>query len=437
MSGRKSSFVPSEDLKQRLKEAELKFGHTPAKQAARFAEIMQERKRERERREKKEQIRLDNASGHQEQVDDDGIDLVDLNAVHEEPPEPPQPSHTVVPSPLSAGNGGMDYTPPKWYTEIRSDSFAMKNMMKTKNKNDPSRQAVVALTALKECLCLCEQERNKIMLAIQHENLRNHVHKAEFLRVNKFVLKKVFILCNGLARVFAPKQGIDFPWDLKADALQLYLRWRDQNFEFDLLRGIKPAEGRGEHRNADRIDPKWPHRVSSKYYGQGELVLGQWWPTQLCMVRDGAHGVSQGGICGEKKMGAYSVVLSSGGYEDEDHGDWIWYTGTPGKDCTPTDVTTRLIESCDTIKKPVRVIRSSNLPNKHKQHRPERGFRYDGLYNVVAKQLVDQQTAMYKFKLVRCSGQYPIRSGDNAARRPTPQELDNYQKLRELGKLFE
>ncbi|KAF2259540.1 hypothetical protein CC78DRAFT_475257 [Lojkania enalia] len=241
------------------------------------------------------------------------------------------------------------------------------------------------------------------------------------------------MLDNGLTRIFAPKQPTknEFPWDLKADARQLYHRWYNEIFSVDLLRGIvlARAKNKADKRNADRIDPEWPHRVSAKYYGHGDLVMGQWWPTQLCTMRDGAHGSAQGGISGDKGKGAYSIVLSGGhNYSDEDSGEDIWYAGTEGKDFLPTENTLRMIESCDVIKEPVRVIRSHNL-DKSNPYRPKGGFRYDGLYDVVAKEVLDEEKAMYRFRLIRRGGQDPIRYEDNATRRPTQNELAEYEKL--------
>ena len=123
-------------------------------------------------------------------------------------------------------------------------------------------------------------------------------------------------------------------------------------------------------------------------------------------------------------------MLSGGNqYDDEDNGDEIWYSGTAGKDFKATENTLRMIESCDEIKEPVRVIRSSNLDRKN-VYRPVRGFRYDGLYDVVRKRLLDNEKQMYQFNLVRRSGQNPIRYEDNAARRPTRFEIAEYDKLR-------
>ncbi|KAF2680981.1 hypothetical protein K458DRAFT_310172 [Lentithecium fluviatile CBS 122367] len=331
-----------------------------------------------------------------------------------------------------------EHTPldlPDWYKNIKNTSQAMKQL--SKRPSSDQTQALIALQSMKGCMDRCEKEGvTPAQLAKLFEELRDHVHKAEILlKVDRLVVRKAKMLeeATGLPRIFAAKR-VDFPWDLKADAFQLYNRWRMQVFELDILRGIRARPG--TDRGADSIDPTWPYRVSAKFYGEGNLVLGQWWPTQLTTVRDGAHGSPQAGIFGEKGMGAYSVVLSGTGssyYNDEDNGNDIWYSGTDGQNFTPTDNTNRLIETCDTLHNPVRVLRSHNLPNSN-PYRPEVGFRYDGLYDVVEKKLVHAAKQKYKFHLVRCKGQFPIRCEDNAARRPTRFEIAEDDRLRKSGR---
>jgi hypothetical protein len=178
-------------------------------------------------------------------------------------------------------------------------------------KDPKKRQTITALSALKDCLSRCESEsssRNRQALEKAFDELRDHVHHAEFLAVDGAILVKLHLLDedNGLSKIFAPQSN--FPWDLKEDALQLYRRWADGKFEVSLLRGIVTSKAKDDNRSADRLDPKWD-TVSPKYYGQGDLVLGQWWPTQLCTVRDGAHGSSQGGKSSRVTIPSFRAVF--------------------------------------------------------------------------------------------------------------------------------
>jgi hypothetical protein len=313
---------------------------------------------------------------------------------------------------------------PKWYTEIKDSHHIMKSFAKKRP------QALGSLDSLKNCIERCEKEMKSAKLQTLYEELRDHVHKAEItLEVNAYLLKKARILDapNGLPRIF--NEEARFPADLKADSYQLYARWCNGDFSQDILRGIVTVKG--ENRGGDRIDRKYKaeHSFNAKFYGEGPFVLGQWWPTQLCTVRDGVHGTPQGGIFGDKEHGAYSIVLSGGGYKDKDEGDVIEYSGTEGKDFTPTDATLSMLRSAKSGNE-IRVIRSSNLTEKKSKYRPEVGFRYDGLYKIKSFEMVSIEKEMYRFRLERCPGQQPIRCEDNAARRPTIFEVEAYKKLK-------
>lgn len=48
------------------------------------------------------------------------------------------------------------------------------------------------------------------------------------------------------------------------------------------------------------------------------LVNGQWRPHRLCLLRDGAHGEVEAGISDQTSQGAHSIVVSAGGYADDD-----------------------------------------------------------------------------------------------------------------------
>jgi hypothetical protein len=315
---------------------------------------------------------------------------------------------------------------PTWYTSINMKGYQMEAMSK---KRPPE---LTALEALKACIKQCEDAKSTVQLDKLYDDLRDHVHKAEIrLVVTLNLIRKANMLSPdyGLPRIF--KTGIVFPCDLKADAYQLYNRWWKSDLNQDILRGIVP--NKTDNRTSDRLDDTYRKKFSTdaKYYGEGDLVLGQWWPTQLCTVRDGAHGSAQGGIYGEKERGTYSIVLSGGyAYHDVDNGDVIEYSGTPGKHSTPTENTIHLLTSA-VLGNPVRVIRSAQL-NKKNKYRPELGLRYDGLYQVRGYRNIDQETAMYRFRLERCEGQDPIRF-EGKAKRPTLYEVREYERLKDKG----
>ncbi|KAH7391133.1 hypothetical protein DE146DRAFT_156405 [Phaeosphaeria sp. MPI-PUGE-AT-0046c] len=342
----------------------------------------------------------------------------------------PQPSH--FDSSLSLFVEQRDRYPvkelPKWYTSITEKSL---HMVKITKKKPPSS---ISLEVLKNCIGRCEdlskEQRKSLKLTKTFDELRNQVHKAEILlQVDRYIVRKARILHpeNGLPRIF--HENANFPADLKADSYQLYLRWYREDFDKDVLRGITTVKG--PNRGSDRLDQayKSKHPATAKYYGDAGLVNRQCWPSQLCLVRDGAHGSSQGGIFGDKEKGTYSIVLSGGGgYHDQDDGNSIVYSGTIGKDFTPTEATQQMILS-SSLGNVIRVFRSCNLNVKNK-YRPEVGFRYDGLYQIKGHELVDKEKQIYRFKLDRCPGQPEIRWGDGAMGRPTDFEIAEYKALK-------
>lgn len=267
--------------------------------------------------------------------------------------------------------------------------------------------------------------------------LRRRLHQLEFYDfiTDILVVKSKLLEDQGFPAIF---DSAVFPWDLRADALMLFKKWCVRQWDPDLLRGIVTKKGTGSKDRAfstRSIKKDYPQRISANYVGAGDLVNGQWWPLQICTIRDGAHGTPEGGIYGQAKKGAYSIILSGGGYADIDEGDSIQYCGTSGEENKPTAFTERMLESFQ-LKQPARVLRSAALAGKHSKYRPAKGLRYDGIYDITGYELLDKGTAMYRFTLKRCAGQDPIRyQGEEA--RPTEEELREYQKIQARLASFE
>ncbi|MCJ1467881.1 hypothetical protein MMC07_006506 [Pseudocyphellaria aurata] len=153
-------------------------------------------------------------------------------------------------------------------------------------------------------------------------------------------------------------------------------------------------------------DQEYLHRVSCNSHGEGPLVVGQWWPFQICSLRDGGHGSSNGGIHGRRGDGAYSVLLGSRSteFQDVDKGDVIEYCGEMDKDGDPSWSAQLLLESFEKTSA-VRVFRSSRLPTAN-VYCLSQGIRYDGLYQLVTAGRLPE---MYIFSLERIEGQMPMR----------------------------
>ena len=264
--------------------------------------------------------------------------------------------------------------------------------------------------------------------------LRQQIHEIEFTSnlSGDFVAASRLLDDDGLAKIVG-RVGVDYPFDLVADTKALYNRWSNGDFDAFLLRGIElksRTQPDGRRTKSRNLDKNYAYKVSPNFIGEGPLVNGQWWPHQICAIRDGAHGAMEAGIFGEREKGALSIIIGSSGYANEDDGDIIKYCGTSGSLEMPTENTKLMIES-QNRQTPIRVIRSgASAANKHSVYQPIVGLRYDGLYQVIENTLMDKGTAMYQFTLERLPGQDPIRYR-GVEIRPTPEESHAHVSIRE------
>ncbi|MFJ2134212.1 YDG/SRA domain-containing protein [Streptomyces sp. NPDC087845] len=117
------------------------------------------------------------------------------------------------------------------------------------------------------------------------------------------------------------------------------------------------------------------------------VEVGQKYDTRRLAHEAGVHRPLQAGICGTRKAGAESIVVSGGYKDDEDYGDVIVYTGHGGQDGAGNQVTNQSLDDPGNAALvtshleglPVRVLRGwqSDSP-----YAPDAGYRYDGLYRV-------------------------------------------------------
>ncbi|KAI4125297.1 MAG: hypothetical protein LQ338_004343 [Usnochroma carphineum] len=305
----------------------------------------------------------------------------------------------------------------RWYTEVDTHKQWKRSDLQT---------LTYTIKLIKNCIEAVETGSDEV---VQFSILRRRLHQVEFYDfiTDVLVVRSKLLEDQGFPAVF---DNESFPFDLRADALMLFKKWSTRRWDPDLLRGIvtrKGTNGKEKTFNTKSLDKDYPLKVSANHHGAGDLVNGQWWPLQICTIRDGAHGMYEGGIYGQAKQGAYSIILAGGGYADIDEGEIIKYCGTSGEEDKPTAFTQRMLES-SRLKQPVRVLRSASLAAKHSIYRPAKGLRYDGIYVVTGYELLDKGTAMYRFTLQRCPGQDPIRyQGEEA--RPTEEELRAYQVI--------
>ncbi|KAK7540150.1 hypothetical protein IWX49DRAFT_203079 [Phyllosticta citricarpa] len=312
---------------------------------------------------------------------------------------------------------------PAWYEKIKPQQW------QSRAKSGGFAGVDAKLGKIKQLMRGCAEKKTNAF-----DDIRRELHQLPFLEVTAVAVRKAQMLHveTGLPQLFESEysKGVDYPWDIQADAFELYNRWCLRIFSTDLLRGIVKSQ-KAHNRSTDRIEPGFPGKSGAAYYGQGDLVNGQWWPTQLCTVRDGAHGSTQGGIYSVKDKAAFSIIVSGGSqYNDRDEGQELWYSGTNSTDGKYTENTQSLILSVED-KKPVRVIRSHNIHKKSSKFRPARGFRYDGLYDVVDFKVVDESKKACLFHMVRRPGQDPIRA-EGKSMRPTQEEIAEYDKIKKM-----
>jgi len=154
----------------------------------------------------------------------------------------------------------------------------MKQFLRKNERNSTVQETMGALIKLRACIDDCEHPAASVR---KFERLRESIHRAEFLPcIDEMVLKRCRMLDNGkgLPRLFMG-EGL-WPPDIVEDAFELYVRWFNKIFSNNLLRGLIVTSN---NRTTDKIDMDWPGRrpEGARYYGQGHLVQGQWWPTQL------------------------------------------------------------------------------------------------------------------------------------------------------------
>ncbi|KAH0279815.1 hypothetical protein KCU91_g1451, partial [Aureobasidium melanogenum] len=216
---------------------------------------------------------------------------------------------------------------------------------------------------------------------------------------------------RGLPQIFN-SNTVDYPWYMKEDAAELYIKWWQKDTNPDLFRGIILGRTKnakiGRESAADKLDPMTAERRAiSMVMVIFAMASGGPFNSALCEM-------------------APTVPL----YPNIDRGDEIWYYGTESDDPSrPTDSTQHMIESCKS-KTPVRVLRASKMitedPNDYK---PAEGMRYDGLYKVVSYEVKNLAKQVHLFHLVREPDQGPIRNSGPEIR-PTPEELNALAKAK-------
>jgi putative restriction endonuclease len=155
----------------------------------------------------------------------------------------------------------------------------------------------------------------------------------------------------------------------------------------------------------------------AKFFGTPDGThVGQLFVDRRDLHESFVHRPLQAGISGTKADGADSIVISGGYAADEDHGDYIIYTGHGGKDPNSTrQIADQSIEAPGNAGLitsfitglPIRVVRGKH---KSSPFSPPSGYLYSGLY-LVTQHWTEIGTDGFKivrFRLERDSDQTPL-----------------------------
>ncbi|MEU9123440.1 YDG/SRA domain-containing protein [Streptomyces sp. NPDC048506] len=195
-----------------------------------------------------------------------------------------------------------------------------------------------------------------------------------------------------------------------------------------MSRGLPRPQRRAINAAGNLILTKRRPTVAPRSIGEvSNIQPGHRFSTRRQAHDAGVHRPLQAGICGTRKTGAESIVISGGYKDDEDNGDVIIYTGHGGQDQAGNQISDQslddsgnaaLVTSC-LEGLPVRVIRGWQSGSLYA---PSKGYRYDGLYRVSSygsKTSLDG-FLIWQFRLEACEGtplpkmQHQDKLGDSA-----------------------
>jgi len=155
----------------------------------------------------------------------------------------------------------------------------------------------------------------------------------------------------------------------------------------------------------------------SKFFGTPDGVrVGQLFIDRRELHDAFVHRPTQGGISGTKAEGADSIVVSGGYVDDDDHGDYLIYTGHGGKDPNSSrQIKDQSAESSGNAglifshlhALPVRVVRGKH---KRSPFAPPNGYLYSGLYLVTQWWMEEGKDGfkILRFRMERIDEQGPL-----------------------------
>jgi hypothetical protein len=108
---------------------------------------------------------------------------------------------------------------------------------------------------------------------------------------------------DALTELVRAGNALRIPQDIILEAQSLRARWLRSDFDKALMRGIASSStinrdvvrGKIKRTGGWRLEENYRHRINALVIGHNGLTIGDWWPLQICAMRDGAHGEMEAG----------------------------------------------------------------------------------------------------------------------------------------------
>lgn len=146
-------------------------------------------------------------------------------------------------------------TPPGWYKAIGPDK--VKKAPRISSGIEEYLNKIC--TGIRKCN---ELAAKKIAPSADDLNkINDGIHRAFFLDLSPMAVRQKGLLFNdrGLPQIFN-STTVDYPWYMKEDAAELYIKWYQKDTSPDLFRGIILGRAKnvkiGRESAADKLDPK-------------------------------------------------------------------------------------------------------------------------------------------------------------------------------------
>lgn len=137
------------------------------------------------------------------------------------------------------------------------------------------------------------------------QKLRACIHLLPFSNVDRDNVRSSGIRKALISLTSSENEDLELPIDVILDAESILTKWRNADFDPALLKGIelsqtvKRGAGGGKkntRRNTHyKLEDGYPFKKNPQVIGHNGLIIGDWWPLQICALRDGAHGEMEAG----------------------------------------------------------------------------------------------------------------------------------------------